>query len=260
MFPKLFSHGDFFLPTYGLMVALAFLVAIWLTSRLAVKAGLKPDLVVNLGIYCALAGMIGGKLGMFLFDWKTYWDQPSLILSRETMQAMGVYQTGLILALITAVGYMKMMDLPPLRTCDVFAPGLALGHGIGRLGCFAAGCCWGQACQLPWAVTFRNPDAERLTGVPLGIPLHPTQLYESAAEFLIFAWLYRRFHQSHRPGAIIGQYLILYSVVRFLVEFVRNHEQGLMAGLSLTQWISLGTLGLGVLLVFRGADRQPVTP
>jgi Prolipoprotein diacylglyceryltransferase len=93
MFPKLISHGDFFLPTYGFLVALAFLTAIWMTSRLAVRAGLKPDLVVNLGIYCALAGMIGGKLGMFLFDWRLYWEDPSRMFTRETLQAMGVYQT-----------------------------------------------------------------------------------------------------------------------------------------------------------------------
>jgi phosphatidylglycerol:prolipoprotein diacylglycerol transferase len=196
---------------------------------------------------------------MFLFDWRTYWEEPSRIFTRETLQAMGVYQTGLILALITAVVYMRVMDLPPLVTSDVFAPGLALGHGIGRLGCFAAGCCWGQECKLPWAVTFSSKDAHDLTGVPLGVSLHPTQLYESIAEFLIFGWLYRRFHQPHRPGTIIGQYLIMYSVVRFFVEFVRNHEQGLTAGLSLTQWISLGTLGLGVMLTFRAANRQPVT-
>jgi phosphatidylglycerol:prolipoprotein diacylglycerol transferase len=251
MFPKIFSHGEFFIPTYGLLVALAFLVALWMTQKLARKAGLDSERVLNLGIYCALAGMLGGKLGMFLFDWKIYRDDPSLIFSRETLQAMGVFQAGLALAVVVAIFYMRAKKLPALPTSDVFAPGIALGHAIGRIGCFAAGCCWGKECSFPWAVTFRNPDAHQLTGVPLDVALHPTQLYESFAEAIIFWILYRRFHQPHRPGAIIGLYLILYSSVRFGVEFVRNHEQALYAGLSLTQWLSLVTLAVGIWIIAR---------
>lgn len=258
MFPKLISHGTFFIPTYGVLVAIAFLVALWITQKLAVKQGLNGERVMNLGIYCALAGMLGGKLAMFMFDWKIYWNDPSQIFSKETLQAMGVYQGGLVLALIVAIWYMRAKHLPPLLTCDAFAPGIAIGHAIGRVGCFAAGCCWGKECNLPWAVTFRNADAHQLTGVPLDLPLHPTQLYESFAEVIIFAILWRRFHQPHRPGMIIGLYLILYSAVRFAVEFVRNHEQALPFGgpLSITQYISLATLLLGIWLTMR----RPMTP
>ena len=259
MFPKLISHGDFFLPTYGVMVALAFVAALWIIGRLAREVGLKPEPVMNLGIYCALAGMLGAKLMMFAFDWQVYWNDPKQIFSRETLQAMGVYQGGLILAIITAVLYMRHAQLPPLLTSDVFAPGLALGHAIGRLGCLAAGCCWGQETKLPWAVTFTNPEARQLTGVPLGVPLHPTQLYESVAEAVIFVVLYRKFHQPHREGSVIGLYLILYSLVRFAVEFVRNHEQALPFNgpLSLTQWISLVTLAAGLWLMLT-RRREPV--
>ena len=260
MLPKLISYGDFFLPTYGVMVALAFLAALWIIGRLGREAGLPTEQVTNLGIYCALAGMLGAKLMMFAFDWQIYWNDPRQIFSRETLQAMGVYQGGLILAVLTAVLYMRRMKLPALKTSDVFAPGLALGHGIGRIGCFAAGCCWGTECERPWAVTFTNPDARQLTGVPIGVPLHPTQLYEAIAEAVIFLYLYRRFHQPHREGAIIGLYLILYSLVRFAVEFVRNHEQALPFGgpFSLTQWISLATLAAGIWLTAR-KGRAPLT-
>jgi len=207
MFPKFFTFGDFFLPTYGLMVALAFLTALWVTGKLAESRGLKSDLVMNLGIYCALAGMLGAKLLMIAFDWNIYRDDPRQIFSLSTLQAMGVYQGGLILALLVAVWYMRKAPLPPLLTADVFAPGLALGHGIGRIGCFAAGCCWGAECTLPWAVTFRNPAARELTGTPLGVPLHTTQHYEEIAEFAIFWLLYRRFYQPHRVGENLGWYL-----------------------------------------------------
>ncbi|HXU21967.1 MAG TPA: prolipoprotein diacylglyceryl transferase family protein, partial [Verrucomicrobiae bacterium] len=169
--------------------------------------------------------------------------------SLDTLQAAGVYQTGLLLALVTAIFYMRKTGLPVLKTSDVFAPGVAAGHAVGRLGCFSAGCCWGIECHLPWAVTFTNPDAHKLVGVPLGVPLHPTQLYEAFAETLICIFLLLRTRRAHAAGEILGWYLVLYSVARFLIEFFRNHEQATHLGLSLTQWISLGTLALGIWLL-----------
>ena len=115
MFPKLIDTGSFFLPTYGVMVAIAFLVAIWLTGRLAAKAGLKPESVTNLAIYCALAGMAGAKLLMFVFDWRTYLLHPSEIFTISTLQAAGVYQGGLLLAILFAVFYMRRPGCPDLQ-------------------------------------------------------------------------------------------------------------------------------------------------
>jgi phosphatidylglycerol:prolipoprotein diacylglycerol transferase len=257
MFPKLISIGSFFLPTYGTLVALGFLAALWVTVRLGRRAGLASEPITNLAIYCALAGLAGAKLFMILFDWQYYWPHPERLFSMNTLQAAGVYQGGLLLAVVTAIFYMRRNRLPLLETCDVFAPGVAAGHAIGRLGCFAAGCCWGLECNLPWAIEFHNPEANNLTGVPLGVRLHPTQLYESIAEALIFWFLYRRIHKPHATGEIIGLYLTLYSIARFLVEFVRFHEQALIFGLSLTQWISLGTLLAGIWLLLR---RRKLTP
>jgi phosphatidylglycerol:prolipoprotein diacylglycerol transferase len=259
MFPKLVEWGTFYLPTYGVLVAIAFLLAIWFTGRLGKRAGLSSELVTNLAVYCALAGMVGAKLLMFIFDWKMYADDPSQIFTFSTLQAAGVYQGGLLLALVTAFLYMHRMKMPKLLTADVFAPGLALGHAIGRLGCFSAGCCWGQQCDRSWAVTFRNPDAHELTGVPLGIPLHPAQLYEAGAELLIFAFLLWYIRRPHKTGAVIGMYLVLYSAARFAVEFFRHHDQALPFGgpWSLTQWISLLTLAIGMWLTLK-ARREPL--
>ena len=252
MLPKLISIGSFFIPTYGVLVAIGFLVALWITVTLAKRAQLPPEQVTNLAIYCALAGLAGAKLFMILFDYQDYMARPGSIFSLATLQAAGVYQGGLLLAVITAVYYMRKTKLPMLETLDVFAPGVAVGHAIGRIGCLAAGCCWGQECNLPWAITFRNPEAHDLVGVPLNVPLHPTQLYESLSEALIFVFLYWRIQKVHRAGEIFGLYLVLYSITRFLVEFVRNHEQPTHLGLSLTQWISLGTLAAGIGLVVMG--------
>ena len=258
MFPKLVEWGSFYLPTYGVLVAAAFLVAIWLTVRLGKRAGLSAELVTNLAVYCALAGMLGAKLLMFIFDWQKYASGELELFAFSTLQAAGVYQGGLLLALLTAYLYMRHMNMPKLLTCDVFAPGLALGHAVGRLGCFSAGCCWGQQCDRSWAVTFRDPDAHELTGVPLGIPLHPTQIYEAAAELLIFALLLWYIRRPHKTGTVIGLYLVLYSVARFVVELYRHHDQALPFGgpWSLTQWISLATLGIGIWLVVKPGVRQ----
>jgi phosphatidylglycerol:prolipoprotein diacylglycerol transferase len=256
MFPEVFRIGNFFLPTYGLLVALAFLTALALTGRLARRVGLDHEAVINLGVYCALSGILGAKLLMFLSDIPYYKNNPGAIFSLSTLQAGGIFYGGLLAALVVAFFYMRRKSLPPLRTADTFAPGLALGHAIGRLGCFSAGCCWGVETHLPWAVTFTNPAASRLVGVPLSVPMHPTQLYESAAEFVIFAILYGRFHKAHRDGAIVAWYLLLYSTVRFLVEFVRAHDQPNPFGgpLSVSQWLSLAFLLLsgGYLLLTRG--------
>ncbi len=229
-----------------MLVALGFLAGLSITVKLARKSGLDAEKVTNLAVYVALAGLIGAKLLMIAFDW------PDIqIFSLATLQAAGVFQGGLILALITAILYIRHSKLPTLAVFDAFAPGIAIGHAIGRLGCFAAGCCWGRECHLPWAVTFKNPDANGLTGVPLGVPLHPAQLYESATEALLFAFLYWRYGKPHNPGQIIGLYLLISSVIRFLIEFERFHEQALPFGLplSITQWIAIGLAILGGILL-----------
>jgi phosphatidylglycerol---prolipoprotein diacylglyceryl transferase len=257
MFPKLISIGSFFIPTYGTLVAIAFLAALWITIRLAKRASLPSEPITNLAIYCALAGLAGAKLFMILFDFSDYWTGRQQLFSLGTLQAAGVYQGGFLVAFITAILYMRRQHLPVLATSDVFVPGIALGQAIGRIGCLSAGCCYGIPTHVPWAVTFRNPAAADLTGVPLGIPLHPTQLYESIADAAIFLFLYFRIGKKHTGGAILGWYLALYSAARFAIEFFRFHEQGLHFGLSYTQWISLATLAVGValLIVRRGAPK-----
>jgi phosphatidylglycerol---prolipoprotein diacylglyceryl transferase len=254
MYPEVFHLS--FLHTYGVLVAAGLLSALWLVARLARQRGLNPDSVTNLGVYCALAAIGGAKLMMFLIDIPYYAQHPGEIFSLGTLQAGGVFYGGLIAALIVAWWYMRKTRLPGLITADIFAPGIALGHGIGRLGCFSAGCCWGKECNLPWAVTFTSDEANRLVGVPLGKALHPTQLYEAVAEFAIFGILMWRIGRPHRPGTLLSLYLMMYSAVRFAVEFLRYHEQANPFGgaLNTSQWISLGLFALGAGLALRRAD------
>jgi phosphatidylglycerol:prolipoprotein diacylglycerol transferase len=239
MYPELFHIS--FLHTYGVLVALGFLAALWMAGRLGARTGLSKEQVTNLGLYCALAALAGAKVMMLIVDAGYYWQHPGRIFSIETLQAGGVFYGGLLGALAVAAWYLRKTKLPALVVSDAFAPAIALGHAIGRLGCFSAGCCWGRPAHLPWAVTFTNPVAYNLVGVPLGVPLHPTQLYESAAEFAIFGILYWRFGRPHGRGDIISLYLVLYSTARFLIEFVRFHDQGNLWGtpLDASQWISI---------------------
>ena len=253
MLPKLISIGDFFLPTYGLLVTIGFLTGLWLATRLARRDGLNADDVVNLAVYCALSGVLGAKLLMFIQDFNYYRRNPGEILSVATLQAGGIFYGGLVAALGVAWWFLRKKKLPALRTADAFAPGLALGHAIGRVGCFAAGCCWGLECNRPWAVTFKNPESNRMFGTPLFVPLHPTQLYEAAAEALIAFALWRRSLAPHKPGLILGLYLAMYSSVRFLVEFFRAHDAANPFGgpLSASQWIALALAALGLWILRR---------
>ena len=250
MFPRLIQFGSYSLPTYGVLVALAFLTALRMASKFAKQRGIESEKVVNLGVYCALVGMLGAKVMMIALD-PDMRAHPAEIFSLATLQSAGIFYGGFILALVFAFVYMRAQHLPALATSDIFAPGLAIGHGIGRLGCFAAGCCWGKPTHLPWAVTFTNTNAT--TGVPLGIPLHPTQLYEAFAEGIICLILVARLRRPHSDGQIIGLYGLLYGLVRFGVEFLRDHDALNPFGgpFTLEQWISLIVAAIGAWLVVR---------
>jgi phosphatidylglycerol:prolipoprotein diacylglycerol transferase len=250
MFPRLLHIGSFSLPTYGALVALAFLTALWMASRFAKQRGLNSEKIVNLGVYCALTGMLGAKILMIALD-PEYRKHPGEIFSMATLQSAGIFFGGFVLALAFAYFYMRAQSLPALSTSDIFAPGLALGHGIGRLGCFAAGCCWGKPTHLPWAVTFTSDLTT--TGVPLGIPLHPTQLYEAFGEGIICLLLLASLKRAHKDGAVIGLYLVLYGLLRFGVEFLRMHDSSNPLGgpFTLEQWLSLTAVAGGVWLLVR---------
>jgi phosphatidylglycerol:prolipoprotein diacylglycerol transferase len=242
VFPELFHVGRFFLPTYGLLVALGVLIGLWISVRNSAKQGINPDHAWNLGILVVLCGIVGAKILYIINDWSTYAAHPSEIFSLSTLQAGGVFSGGLIGALIAAVWYVRRHNMPPLATCDAFAPGLALGHAIGRVGCFAAGCCFGKPTSHFWGVTFTSELARERVGTPLYHALEPTQLFESAVElanFFILMWMLKR---KKFDGQVFGAYLFLYGVARYFLEFLRDDPGrgsvfgGIMTG---TQLISI---------------------
>jgi phosphatidylglycerol:prolipoprotein diacylglycerol transferase len=262
MCPRLFTIGPLSLPTYGVLVALGFLLGLHLAGRLAKRSGLDPNHVTNLGVGIAIAAIVGAKAFMILSRADYYFSDLSRLFSVNTLQAGGVFYGGLLAALGTAYYYVRKHNLPWLSTADVLAPAAAAGHAVGRLGCFAAGCCWGKPSDAPWAVVFSNPAAHDFTGVPLGVHLHPTQLYESFGTALVALWLYRRFRKAHAPGVILGWYLVLYSTFRFFVEFLRDYNARPMVfgtdELSATQYVALGLIVGGVFLLWRARAQGSV--
>ncbi len=251
MFPKILDVGPITIHTYGLLLAIAFIAGIWLTSRNARKAGMNPDLIWNMGLIVIFAALVGAKILLFFSDYSYYSQNPREIFALSTLRSSGVYYGGLLLALGASVLYLRRAKLTAWNVADLAAPGIALGQAIARLGCLSAGCCYGKPTSLPWGITFTNKYAFDNVGVPLNTPLHPTQIYESAAAFVLFLYLMWRLSRRHFTGQIILEYLAAYAVIRFVVEFFRDDERGFVLNglLSTSQLIGILTL-LGSLALF----------
>ena len=254
MFPRLFQIGYFSLPSYGLLVAVGVLLGLMLSVRYSQRLGINPDDSWNLGILVVLAGILGAKILLIVNDWGFYTRNPGEIFSVNTLRSGGVFSGGLLAGLAAAAWYMYRHKMPPLRTCDAFAPGLAIGHAIGRLGCFSAGCCYGKETHAAWAVVFTNP----LSQAPLNVGLEPTQLIEAVVEFfnfLLLLWILKR---RHADGQVFGTYLILYGIARFFIEFLRGDPgrgEVLGGAMTGTQLIAIGLVVVGGLFWLRRAPR-----
>ncbi len=259
MFPRLFQIGNFYLPTYGVLVASGVLLGLWISVRNSEKQGINGDDAWNLGIFMVLAGIVGAKILYIVNDWSSYAHNWKEIFSLNTLQAGGVFSGGLLAALAVGAWYMRSHHMPPLRTMDAFAPGLAFGHVLGRFGCFSAGCCYGKPTDHFWGVTFTNQLANSVSQTPLGVRLEPTQLIEAAAEFINFVFLMWLLKRKKFDGQVFAAFIMLYGIERFLIEFLRGDEGrgvvfgGLMSGTQLIAiclvmgggliwWLKSGTL------------------
>ncbi len=251
MYPKILDIGPVTVHSYGLLLALAFIAGIWLASSLARKEGLNPDSIWNMGLIIIFSALVGAKVLLFLSDFSYYSQNPREIFSLSTLRSTGVYYGGLLLALAASAWYLRRAKLPAWKVADLCAPGIALGQAIGRLGCLSAGCCYGKPTTLPWGITFTSQYAFDNVGVPLNIPLHPTQLYESISTFLLFIYLMWRLRKNHFTGQIILEYLFIYAGLRFIIEFFRDDERGFVLHglLSTSQFIGILTL-LGTAATF----------
>jgi phosphatidylglycerol:prolipoprotein diacylglycerol transferase len=258
MHPVLFRIGSFTIfgyhlgpitvYTYGVLVATGVIVGLILARWQARKFGLDPDRIWNVGIYMVLIALLGSKLWLVLGDLPYYLHNPREILSFSTLQSGGDIYGGVMFGLAFLLWYVYREKLGYWAVADIFAAPLALGHSIGRLGCFSAGCCWGKPTTMPWGITFTNPLAAQLVGTPLNVKLQPTELFEAGAEFinfLLLIWLGRR---RNFTGELAAAWMVLYGTERFIIEFYRNDPgRGMMFhnSFSFMQVVSLILIFIG---------------
>jgi phosphatidylglycerol:prolipoprotein diacylglycerol transferase len=243
VFPYIHIGGLLF-PTYGLIVAIAVASSCWLAIARAPRYGIATPFMVRVTAYTVLSAVVGCRLGDVVVHPSLYWNSPAAL-----WRSGGTFLFGFLAGTFVVAAFAIRSGISGWAMGDCGAPAFALGIAIGRLGCFAAGCDYGKPSDLPWRVIFRNPAATQLGGVPLGVPLHPCQLYESFYEFGVFLLLMYLSRKPHRPGGLIWTFAVLYSVGRFFLEFLRGDaDRGFWGPLSTSQWLSAFLLLLLLLL------------
>jgi phosphatidylglycerol:prolipoprotein diacylglycerol transferase len=247
-----------FLPTYGVLLAVAVALAwTWFHAR-ALSLDVHREDAFNLAFYSLIGGLLGAKASLVVIDWRWYLEDPARILS--TIRSAGVLMGGVAFGIVAFLAYARRKGLPILRLGDAIAAPLALGQAVGRLGCFSAGCCYGTAAPDAWcAVTFGSAEAAARTGVPLGIPLLPVQLFQAGADLAIAAILTGLWRRPIRPGLVFAWYLVLYGAARFTIEFWRGDAaRGLWfsGALSTSQVLSLASIVCGAVWVVAATRRR----
>jgi len=213
----LFEVGGFSLHTFGLLVGLGFLAGLWIANRCGRRAGIPEGAISDLVVpWILFGGMIGARIVYVV----SYWDEQ--FAGHPFAEVFQVWKGGLVFygglagAALTAIAYMRYKRLPLWRVADCLAPGIALGHVFGRMGCFLNGCCYGRPSSLPWAVRF-STDV-----IPFNGSVHPAQLYEAALDLALCAALVA-FHSRRRfDGAVFAVYLMAYAVIRTITEWFRG--------------------------------------
>lgn len=226
MLPTLFTFPDSLpwiggkgIHTYGLMIAVAFLFGLYWIKRESKRVGIDPEKTTDLYFYTIVAGLIGSRILHIIYYVPNFWTDPMVFF--RVWEGGLVFQGGVILATLVVFILTKKYQLKFLTVADIYTPALAIGHGIGRLGCFFAGCCFGiHAPHFPLALTF--PEG---SSAPAGIPLYPTQLMEFGGEVLIFSFLLKFRKNKPFDGAVFFLYLILYSILRIFVEIIRGDRE-----------------------------------
>jgi phosphatidylglycerol:prolipoprotein diacylglycerol transferase len=254
MHPILFEIGSWPVYSYGVLLALAYLAGLQLAVIRARRWGLNATKVMDFGIYLIIAALVGAKLMLVAVDFDYFRQQPRELLS--LVRAGGVFYGGLLGALAVGLWLVRRYGLPVWTTADLFAPGIALGHVVGRIGCLLAGCCYGQPTEAAWGITFTHPVAAANVGTPLGLPLHPTQLYDAGAELLILAVLLVMERRGRGfPGRTFWLYMLLYAISRYIVEIYRGDPRGMVWGMSTSQFVSLLVVPLAIVMLLRLRSR-----
>ncbi|MBC8420239.1 MAG: prolipoprotein diacylglyceryl transferase [Proteobacteria bacterium] len=249
MYPDLFSIGPFTLHTYGLFVAIGFCVGLMITIKLGKSEGIKAQEVMDLGFLIILAAIAGSRIMYILMNIPYYVERPMDIF--KIWQGGLVFSGGVICVVLTVMWYAKRHDLSFWKLADLWAPAMAIGQGIGRIGCFMAGCCYGRPTGSKWSIVFTDPHAL----APLNIPLHPTQIYSAAYALIIFIILILLYSRKKFEGQVFLWLLVLHSTARLFVERFRGDDRGILLGsdMSITQAVTLLILigSIVTLIIFK---------
>ena len=245
MYPILFELGGVSVHTYGVVYLFAFLAAIAVTARLATRDGIPFWQMVDVAFMIAIAGEVGARLTFVIVEWDRF--AAGEISVRQFMSGGRVVLGGVIGGVLFAAWIFRRRNLPVAGVLDAVLAGAALGMGIGRLACLAAGCCFGRPTEWWWGITFSDPVAEQFNGTPLGIALHPSQIVQATLAFLMFAVLLALHGRRRFPGQVAAAFMILAGISRFVTEFLRGDARGAWVGVSTSQWIGLVLVAAGSL-------------
>jgi phosphatidylglycerol:prolipoprotein diacylglycerol transferase len=259
MYPRLLELGPFTIYSYGVLLAAAYLLSLYVAVLRARRVGLDADRVLDMGIYLIVSALVGAKLLLLVVDFDHFRRNPGELWTLA--RSGGVFYGGLVLATIVGIWYVRKHRLPIWATADAVAPSIALGHVVGRLGCVLAGCCYGTPTTLPWGITFSDAFAHSNVGTPLHVALHPTQLYDAAAEGLILLVLLATERRGRRfAGRTFWLYILMYAVSRFGVEFFRGDPRGMMGGLATSQIIALALAPAAIVMLAILSRRREAAP
>ncbi len=232
MHPVLLQIGSLKIYSYGVFVAIGFLAALWVSGREIARQGLDREKFLDMGFWVVLSAIAGARIFHVLVYWREYAEAPGEIL--KLWNGGLVFYGGFLAAVAVCVVFLRRNRMPFLTVADASSLGIVLGLAFGRLGCTAAGCCYGKPTTLPWAITFTDPGCL----APLDVPLHPTQIYESMGSFAIFGFLYATRDRFRTPGMRFWTMLILYGAARAFFEIFRDDPRGFVGPFSESQVVS----------------------
>ena len=252
MHPELFSIGPLTIPTYGFFVALGFVSGLLVTIKIGKARGFESPQIMDMGFIIILCAIIGSRLGYVLMNPSRYIHHPLEVF--KTWEGGLVFSGGLVFVVLVMSWYIKRHNLHYWKTADLWAPGIAIGQAIGRIGCFMVGCCFGKPTDVKWCVVFTHPRSF----APLDVCLHPTQLYSALAGFIIVAVLMLLTAKKQFEGQVFIWLIILHSSARLFIERFRGDDRGLVPGteMSVTQLITLLLLIAAVITLFIVKSRK----
>lgn len=258
MHPILIHLGKLQVRSYGFMLALSFLLGIWLASRRAKKAGVDPQKVLDLSVIIILAAVVGSRLLYVVFHLDQYANPLDMF---ALWQGGATFYGGFILATVASYWWVQKNKIPFLQMADIMAPSIALGLIFTRIGCFLSGCCYGKPTTHAWGIVFPPDSPAGAAAMQLAqqqgvehVALHPTQLYSSLFEGLtILALLMILQPWLKKRGAMFGMLCVLYAIARFSIDFFRYYEPNarVMGGLDFNQIICVFVFFFGIFLLIR---------